>query len=66
MKIINQGLRVEVLGSLVLALLVLPLATAESPIADAAMHGDFDSVRILIQEGEEVNAAQGDGMTALH
>tara|TARA_B110000116_G_scaffold88403_1_gene76871 strand:- start:578 stop:2341 length:1764 start_codon:yes stop_codon:yes gene_type:complete len=65
-KIINQGLRVEVLGSLVLALLVLPLATAESPIADAAMHGDFDSVRILIQEGEEVNAAQGDGMTALH
>ena len=66
MKIINQGLRIEVLGSLVLALLVLPLATAESPIADAAMHGDFDSVRILIQEGEEVNAAQGDGMTALH
>jgi len=65
-KIINQGLRIEVLGSLVLALLVLPLATAESPIADAAMHGDFDSVRILIQEGEEVNAAQGDGMTALH
>jgi ankyrin repeat protein len=65
-KIINYGLRVEALGSLVLALLLFPLVTAESPIADAAMHGDVDSVRILIRDGEEVNAAQGDGMTALH
>ncbi|MDE0807602.1 MAG: ankyrin repeat domain-containing protein [Longimicrobiales bacterium] len=66
MKIINRGLRVEVFGSVVLALLLLRLSAVESPIADAAMNEDFDSVQFLIQEGEEVNAAQGDGMTALH
>jgi ankyrin repeat protein len=65
-KIINRGLRVEVFGSVVLALLLLRLSAVESPIADAAMNEDFDSVQFLIQEGEEVNAAQGDGMTALH
>ena len=66
MKIINRGLRVEVFGSVVLALLLLRLSAVESPIADAAMNEDFDSVQFLIQEGEEVNTAQGDGMTALH
>ena len=66
MKIINRGLRVEVFGSVVLALLLLRPSAVESPIADAAMNEDFDSVQFLIQEGEEVNAAQGDGMTALH
>jgi ankyrin repeat protein len=65
-KIINRGLRVEVFGSVVLALLLLRPSAVESPIADAAMNEDFDSVQFLIQEGEEVNAAQGDGMTALH
>ncbi len=44
-------------------------ATAErhtAPIADAAMKGDLAKVRALIARGEKVNAAQGDGMTALH
>ncbi len=66
MKSQNRTLRVEVLGSLLLTLFLLGLAMAESPIADAAMNGDVESVRLLIQDGEEVNAAQGDGMTALH
>ena len=38
----------------------------DSPIADAAMHGDSAQVRALIKQGADVNAAQGDGMTALH
>src|SRR5689334_4866268 len=38
----------------------------DSPIADAAMRGDSSSVRALIKQGADVNAAQGDGMTALH
>ena len=42
------------------------LAGPESPVADAAMRGDAAAVRSLIAEGEDVNAAQGDGMTALH
>jgi len=35
-------------------------------VADAAMQSDAAAVRALIAGGEDVNAAQGDGMTALH
>ena len=38
----------------------------DSPVADAAMRGDTAKVRQLIKTGADVNAAQGDGMTALH
>ncbi|MDE2805130.1 MAG: ankyrin repeat domain-containing protein [Gemmatimonadota bacterium] len=38
----------------------------ESPVADAAMRGDAHAVRSLLADGADVNAAQGDGMTALH
>src|SRR4029079_18590478 len=41
-------------------------AAAESPVAEAAMNGDKDAVRTLLKQGNDVNAAQGDGMTALH
>src|SRR4029079_2734266 len=34
--------------------------------ADAAMRGEADRVRTLLRDGADVNAAQGDGMTALH
>ena len=40
--------------------------TADSPVADAAMRGDTAGVRTLLRGGADVNAAQGDGMTALH
>ena len=39
---------------------------ADSPVADAAMEGDIATVRALLADGADVNAAQGDGMTALH
>ena len=39
---------------------------ADSPVADAAMRGDVAAVRALLAEGADVNAPQGDGMTALH
>jgi ankyrin repeat protein len=42
------------------------LAGAASPVADAAMRGDTEGVRTLLRDGADVNAAQGDGMTALH
>ena len=41
-------------------------AQSVSTVADAAMQGDRASVRTLLQQGRDVNAAQGDGMTALH
>ena len=39
---------------------------SDSPIADAAMRGDVVAVQALLTEGADVNAPQGDGMTALH
>ena len=38
----------------------------DSPVAEAAERGDLEAVRTLLREGADVNAAQGDGMTALH
>jgi ankyrin repeat protein len=48
----------------VAAAVAVPSST--SPIADAAMRGDVATVRTLIARRADVNAAQGDGMTALH
>ena len=39
---------------------------ADSPVADAEMRGDTARVRVLLKQGADVNASQGDGMTALH
>lgn len=41
-------------------------STEGSKVADAAQNGDRAAVRALLSNGEDVNAAQGDGMTALH
>jgi ankyrin repeat protein len=38
----------------------------DPPVADAAMRGDRDAVRALLRQGADANAAQADGMTALH
>ena len=55
------------IATLVLTLAVLAAAPpADSPVADAAMRGDLEAVRSLIDQGADVNGAQGDGMTALH
>jgi ankyrin repeat protein len=40
--------------------------TGRAPVADAAMQKDAAAVRALLQQGADVNAAHGDGMTALH
>ena len=42
------------------------LNAAESPIAEAAARGDREAVKSLLKKAADVNAAQGDGMTALH
>ncbi|HEY4304955.1 MAG TPA: ankyrin repeat domain-containing protein [Gemmatimonadaceae bacterium] len=50
-----------------IAIFSLSAASAkEDGIADAAMRGDTAAVRTLLKGGADVNAAQGDGMTALH
>lgn len=45
---------------------ILNGAANSSPVADAALLNDANAVRHLIKEGANVNAPQGDGMTALH
>ena len=62
----SNRLNVDVVGALLATLLLWASAPPESPVADAAMRGDADEVRTLLQDGADVNAAQGDGMTALH
>lgn len=59
-------LHIHVWPALVAIVMVFSAAAYESPVADAAMEGQADRVRALVAEGADVNAAQGDGMTALH
>jgi ankyrin repeat protein len=54
-----------VVGAFLVAALV-GAVPAESPVADAARSGDLETVRSLLRDGADVNAAQGDGMSALH
>src|SRR6476659_9151120 len=46
--------------------IALYAAAPSTPIADAARARDRDAVQKLLRGGADVNAAQGDGMTALH
>ena len=61
----KAGIRFNVLAGLCLAAL-LGASAPEAPVADAAKRGDVEAVRQLLREGADVNAAQGDGMSALH
>jgi len=51
---------------LLLAASTLPTAAPRSPVADAAEQHDWARVRALVRARADVNAAQADGMTALH
>ncbi|MGE0862795.1 MAG: ankyrin repeat domain-containing protein [Vicinamibacterales bacterium] len=61
-------LRQRLLGSLGLALCLTVALNGQAPvtIAEAASKGDREAVRALLKKGLDVNAAQGDGTTALH
>jgi ankyrin repeat protein len=60
-----RGLGTSAIGALYLSSL-LHAAPGSSPVAEAAMQKDSGTVRSLLKQGADVNAAQGDGMTALH
>jgi len=62
----KKRLNAQATGALLLTLLLWGAAAPEAPVADAAMRGDLDTVRELLERGADVNVAQGDGMTALH
>jgi ankyrin repeat protein len=44
----------------------LAAGLSSSPVADAAMRGDLEALRVLLKQGADVSGAQGDGMSALH
>jgi len=56
------------LASLALSALFMYAAApaTDTRVADAAMQGNREAVRALLKQAVDVNAAQGDGMTALH
>ena len=61
------GLRVDMLGALLVTVLVGGVALADDgPIIDATKRGDVEGVQRLLAQGADVNEAYGDGMTALH
>ena len=62
---VTHCFRIGAVAAAVWLLASLALA-ADAPVADAAMNGDVETVRALLAGGADVNAAQGDGMTALH
>ena len=61
-----RGLRRRALVAFGLVALMAAAPAPDAPVADAAMRGDVEAVKELIRRGADVNAAQGDGMTALH
>ncbi len=55
------------LSALIALFLAITIGAAgTAPVADAAMARDREAVKTLLKSGADVNAAQGDGMTALH
>ena len=61
---VMRTLRFGTLGAV--SLTALLSAAPSAPVADAAMDGNRDAVKQLLKQAADVNAAQGDGMTALH
>jgi ankyrin repeat protein len=59
------GMCLSAVGAFVLST-TLVAGVTEAPVAEAAMSGDRETVRTLLKDGADVNAAMGDGMTALH
>jgi len=54
-------------ASMIALLLTISISAAgTAPVADAAMAKDREAIKTLLKSGADVNAAQGDGMTALH
>ena len=63
-RLIKTGSLIVICGALSISALLS--AAPPDSVADAAQLGDRDAVKALLKQAADVNAAQGDGMTALH
>ena len=61
----KNGFR-SLLGTVLIFLVFFAGAPNEAPVADAAQNNDVLTVRELLRQGADPNAAQPDGLTALH
>ena len=60
-------LRLKGWSVLIMVVLLTGMTSADVPIVDAAKRGDTEAMRSLLEQNAgDVNAAYGDGMTALH
>jgi ankyrin repeat protein len=66
MKQIVGGICVAVLLGAAFAADLAITGSADARLANLAMRGERDRVRALLEQHVDVNAPQGDGMTALH
>ena len=57
---------VMAVGIGMLTVVLSAAAQPVAPVADAARSGNPSAMRALLQQGADVNEAQGDGMSALH
>jgi uncharacterized protein len=55
-----------VLGTAAALCLSVVLSAQQPTVIEAARSGDTETVRALLKQGADVNAAEGDGTTALH
>jgi ankyrin repeat protein len=62
----SRHAKVTLLLTLCMATVVFTAAPPERRLVDAVQQGDKDSIRTLLKQKVDVNAPQGDGMTALH
>jgi len=57
----------KVMGAAVMAILIsASVLVSDVTVIEAARSGNVDEIRALVQKGADVNASEGDGMTALH
>jgi uncharacterized protein len=61
-----HGVLAGLAGAVCLSAALQAQGPARATVADAAQRGDREAVRALLKDAADVNAAQGDGMTALH
>ncbi len=62
----RRAVQVALAGLVLAGMAARPAQQAGPGVANAAMHRDIVAVEQLLQSGADVDAPQGDGMTALH
>jgi ankyrin repeat protein len=60
------GALASLAGAVCFSVALAAQGAASAVVADAAQRGDRAGVKTLLKDAADVNAAQGDGMTALH